>query len=160
MCFSLYCFHMARRISCRNLYEYITQPKGEFMKITEQNFIKEIKAGQKLLIKRGFPLPQVEKLLENTAGENILYITDTLTTSEKMDTVEKQIEYNADAMVFISGKTASSGGIEQADDYNLVSTMEIQYSVDGKEIITRSIHDGQGRMEVSTIENGNVNDQA
>ena len=191
-------------------------------------------------------------LNEVIMDENMMYITDTVTTSEKMDTVEKQMGYTADAMVFINGKMASSGasgGIEQADDYNLVSTMEIdlpnvdtsgtvdmeiRYSVAGKEIgtiaftasgaelladtvtiplnevvtlpddstlslekyttsevgqkifftlspekvvydvilkgednlgnpvefITRSIHDGQGRMEVSTIDNGYVNDQA
>ena len=191
-------------------------------------------------------------LNEVIMDENMMYITDTVTTSEKMDTVEKQMGYMADAMVFINGKMASSGasgGIEQADDYNLVSTMEIdlpdidtsgtvdmeiRYSVEGREIgtiaftasgaelladtvtiplnevitlpddstlslekyttsevgqkifftlspkkvvydvilkgednlgnpvefITRSIHDGQGRMEVSTIDNGYVNDQA
>ena len=198
--------------------------------------------------KDGFTVTLNEVILD----ENMMYITDTLTTSEKMDTVEKQMKYTADAMVFINGKMASSGasgGIEQADDYNLVSTMEIdlpdvdtsgtvdmeiRYSVAGKEIgtiaftssgaelladtvtipldevitlpdgttlslekyttsevgqkifftlssekaaydvilkgednlgnpvefITRSIHDGQGRMEVSTIDNGYVNDQA
>ena len=198
--------------------------------------------------KDGFTVTLNEVILD----ENMMYITDTLTTSEKMDTVEKQMKYTADAMVFINGKMASSGasgGIEQADDYNLVSTMEIdlpdvdtsgtvdmeiRYSVAGKEIgtiaftssgaelladtvtiplkeditlpdgttlslekyttsevgqkifftlssekavydvilkgednlgnpvefITSSIHDGQGRMEVSTIDNGYVNDQA
>ena len=191
-------------------------------------------------------------LNEVIMDENMMYITDTVTTPEKMDTVEKQMGYMADAMVFINGKMASSGAsgsIEQADDYNLVSTMEIdlsdidtsgtvdmeiRYSVEGREIgtiaftasgaklladtvtiplnevitlpddstlslekyttsevgqkifftlspkkvvydvilkgqdnlgnpvefITRSIHDGQGRMEVSTIDNGYVNDQA
>ena len=65
-------------------------------------------------------------LNEVIMDENMMYITDTVTTSEKMDAVEKQMGYTADAMVFINGKMASSGasgGIEQADDYNLVSML-------------------------------------
>lgn len=191
-------------------------------------------------------------LNEVILDENMMYITDTVTSSEKLDTTEKQMAYNPTALVFVNGKMASqgmSGGIEQADDYNLVSTleidlpdidtsgsvdMEILYWVNDKEIgsisftasgaelladtvtiplneiitlpdnstlslekyttsevgqkifftlspekavydvilkgednlgnpvefITRSIHDGQGRMEVSTIDNGYVSDQA
>ena len=48
-------------------------------------------------------------LNEVIMDENMMYITDTVTTPEKMDTVEKQMGYMADAMVFINGKMASSG---------------------------------------------------
>lgn len=191
-------------------------------------------------------------LNEVILDENMMYITDTVTVPETLDTPEKKMGYMADAIVFINGKMASygaSGSIGQADEHNLVSNMEIdlpdidtsgtldieiQYSVNssrigtiaftssGEELLTdtvtipldqvitlpddteitleryttsnvgqkifftassekvnydfilkgednlgnpvefliRSIQKGQGRMEVSTIHNGYVNDQA
>lgn len=67
-------------------------------------------------------------LNEVILDENMMYITDTVTVPETLDTPEKQMEYMADATVFINGKMASygaSGSVGQADEHNLVSNMEI-----------------------------------
>lgn len=84
--------------------------------------------------------------------ENLLYISDTLTVPEKIENFAGNGAATCDVNVFINGKMASwgaSGGMEQADDYNLISSrrialepvdstesldMELRYSVDGKAI--------------------------
>lgn len=89
-------------------------------------------------------------LTEVVLDEETLYISDTVTTPEKIDGDRIPSEYIPDATVFLNGRmisTAASGSVQKADDYNLVSNMElelpdidtaqtldleIQYYLDGK----------------------------
>lgn len=93
-------------------------------------------------------------LTEVVLDEETLYISDTVTTPEKIDGDRIPSEYIPDATVFLNGRmisTAASGSVQKADDYNLVSNMElelpdidtaqtldleIQYYLDGKKLGT------------------------
>ncbi len=65
--------------------------------------------------------------------EGVLYVSHTLTAPEKITDFDTSSRWSSDMQLFINGKAAAwgaGGSVRQADDYNLVSAMEIALNDD------------------------------
>ena len=87
--------------------------------------------------------------------ENILYISDTFTLPQKNENFLEQGGTLADVNVFINGKMVSwgaSGGTEQADDYNLVSSRRMSLdSIDASQNLDIELHYSMGGKSIGSF---------